>query len=223
MTDYRLISSDSHVTMPDDAWQTVPRSRSSATGRPSDRADRRGRLPPVRGQAHPDQDPQQSRREEARGVQAQRPQARRAAGRRVGPGRADQGHGHRRRRRRGALRRRAAAVVGRGAAAQQCPRLQPLALRLRVLRARTGCSGWPRSPSTRRSAPSPRNPRSPPRSPASPAATSRCSRRGRLRRPEVGPDVGGVPRHRTPGRAARRRPPARHPRRRASTRARPDS
>ena len=32
--EYRLISSDSHVTMPDEAWQEYLVTRSSATGHP---------------------------------------------------------------------------------------------------------------------------------------------------------------------------------------------
>ena len=87
MTEYRLISSDSHVTMPDDAWQEYLdpefRDRAPRIERTDD-----GDFRVFEGKRHADHDARQPRGEEARGVLAQRPQARGPAGGRRRSGRA---------------------------------------------------------------------------------------------------------------------------------------
>ena len=148
MTDYRLISSDSHVTIPVAVSAGAPPG-GAPRPRPAHRRDRRGRLHRVRGQADPDQHPQQPGGKEARGLHAQRPQARRPPRRRRRPGRAAEGHGHST-----ASTPRCSTSVARcmttrhRAAARQHSRLQPLAGRLLLVAPRSACSGWPRCPST---------------------------------------------------------------------------
>ena len=104
MTDYHLISSDSHVTMPDEAWQEYldPEFRDRAPRiERTDEGDFRvfeGKRTPIMTL-----DNLAGKKPEEFSLNVRKLNEQRAGA--WDPGRADQGHGHRRRRRRGALRR----------------------------------------------------------------------------------------------------------------------